>query len=172
MTTRHAVLFQGLLLGILTTAATPAARSAEAPPQIATCGPAVNSWNAASEVEGKTTTSGGDELRAAVARTATGEDSELIAAGVAGHRAQDPILVSMPPLVYPALAKQANAAGLVRVKLLVGQDGRVLEAHAVSGPFLLRSFAEKTIRQWRYRPAVLNSHPIAAAAYANLSFHL
>jgi len=60
---------------------------------------------------------------------------------------------------------------MVRVKVVVGTDGRVIEAHAVSGPFLLRSFAEKAIRQWRYAPAVFNSHPIEATTYASLNFH-
>jgi outer membrane biosynthesis protein TonB len=147
MKNRHAVLFEKLLLATLV-AATLATLNAD------------------------TLSVGGDEGRAAVAATPTDEDAGLVAPGVTGHRAQGPVLVSMPSLVYPAMAKQANATGMVHVKLLVGSDGRVLEAHAVSGPILLRSYAEKTILQWRYAPAVFNSHPIEATTYASLNFRM
>jgi len=147
MTIRYAVLFEKLLLVTLL-AATHATLGAE------------------------TVSGGGDERRAAVAAAVTDEDPALVAPGVTGHRALGPVLVSMPPLIYPALAKQANAAGIVRVEILIGSDGRVIEAHAVSGHFLLRSYAEKTIRQWCYAPAVLNSHPIEATSYVSLNFHM
>ncbi|HEV3201529.1 MAG TPA: energy transducer TonB [Bryobacteraceae bacterium] len=147
MTTRHAVLFEKLLLATLV-AATLATLSAE-------------------------TLSGGAAVRrAAAAATATDEDAALVAPGVTGYQAQGPVLVSAPSLAYPAIAKQANESGLVRVKVLIGRDGQVIEAHAVSGPFLLRWSAEKAIRQWRYTPAVFNSHPIEATTYASLNFHL
>jgi TonB family protein len=119
----------------------------------------------------ETLSGGGDERRAGVSATVPDEYSAIVAPGVAGHRGQGPVLVSMPPLVYPALAKQANAAGMVRVEILIGRDGQVIEAHAVSGHFLLRSYAEKAIRQWRYAPAVLNTQPIKATTYASLNFH-
>jgi protein TonB len=102
---------------------------------------------------------------------APGDDTPAPAAtkAVAG-RLQHPVLVSKPPLVYPAIARPAHASGPVRVRVLVGKDGRVVEAHATSGPFLLLFAAEDAIRSWRYKPALLDKEPVEATTYVTVNF--
>jgi|SRR5215471_11749017 len=103
------------------------------------------------------------------AATADAETTSTTASPAA-TRTQSPVLVSKPPLVYPAAARKAHAAGDVHVTVRVGKDGRVLEAHATSGPFLLLFAAEDAIRNWRYKPALRDGQPVEATTYVTLSF--
>ena len=91
-------------------------------------------------------------------------------APAAGDKIKPPVLISKPPLVYPAMAKSARASGPVVVKVRVGMDGRVLDAHATSGPFLLLFAAEESVRSWRYKPALLDKEPVEATTYVTLNF--
>jgi len=52
----------------------------------------------------------------------------------------------------------------VRVYYLIGGDGAVYNAHAISGEGLsnepsLRKAAEEAVIQWRYQPATLDGNP-------------
>lgn len=49
---------------------------------------------------------------------------------------------------YPPEAKKAGAAGLVRVHVVVDENGRVVEVSSSEGPPLLRQVAEDAARQW------------------------
>ncbi len=84
--------------------------------------------------------------------------------------ARSPQLLSRSPLNRPEIARQANAIGPVRVEVRIGADGRVLEARAISGQFLLRPYAEKAIREWRYAPAETGGSHVEATTYVTLNF--
>ena len=62
--------------------------------------------------------------------------------------------------VYPAIAKQANASGEVRVAIIIGENGQVVEAKAISGHPVLRSAAEDAARKWVFRPTLLDGKPV------------
>jgi len=62
--------------------------------------------------------------------------------------------------IYPSIARQINASGEVKVQITIGEDGKVLEAVAVSGPPLLRKAAEDAARKWGFEPAKFNGRPI------------
>ena len=47
----------------------------------------------------------------------------------------------------------------VAVELLVGKDGKVIDAHAVSGPPAAYKSAEKTARAWTFQPYLLLGEP-------------
>ena len=50
----------------------------------------------------------------------------------------------------------AGEGGVVTVAVIVGKDGSVIEASAVSGPGAARDSAVGAVRQWKYRPTLLN----------------
>ncbi len=65
--------------------------------------------------------------------------------------------------IYPALALDARVQGLVKVNLLVGKDGRVLDVQLdpkVNVP-ILNQAALEAARQWVFKPALVNNHPVA-----------
>ena len=71
--------------------------------------------------------------------------------------------------VYPADASAQHISGTVRVYYVIGADGAVYNAHALSGEGLsgdpsLRKAAEDAVLQWRYQPATLDGKPIQTNA--------
>jgi TonB family protein len=62
--------------------------------------------------------------------------------------------------IYPAIARQINASGEVKVQVTIGEDGRVMEAVAVSGHPILRTAAEDAARKWLFKPTTLNGKPV------------
>jgi TonB family protein len=65
-----------------------------------------------------------------------------------------------PQPVYPSIAKQINASGEVQVAIVIGENGRVIEAKAVKGHPVLRAAAEDAARKWVFRPTLLDGKPV------------
>lgn len=61
--------------------------------------------------------------------------------------------IEMPEPVYPAIARAGGASGMVMVQVTVDEQGRVVEAAAVSGHLLLRQAAVDAARRARFNPA-------------------
>jgi TonB family protein len=59
--------------------------------------------------------------------------------------------------IYPAMAKQMNIAGTVRVLAVVAQDGNVKAVEPVGGSPLLVQVSEDAIKRWKFAPATAES---------------
>jgi TonB family protein len=71
--------------------------------------------------------------------------------------------------VYPPEAISQHIAGTVRVYFVIGADGAVYNAHAISGEGLsndpsLRKAAEEAVIRWRYQPATVDGKSIQTNA--------
>jgi protein TonB len=75
-----------------------------------------------------------------------------------------------PP--YPELAKLAHISGEVSVQAIIGRDGRLLNLRAISGHPLLVEAALNAVRQWRYRPYLLNGQPVEVETQITVNFTL
>jgi TonB family protein len=62
-----------------------------------------------------------------------------------------------PKPEYPPLAKNQQAQGQVEVDVVVGPDGTVKDAHAISGHLLLRDSARATAMKWKFDPEKLHN---------------
>jgi protein TonB len=82
------------------------------------------------------------------------------------------MLVSKTPPVYPIDAKKAGISGTVVLAATIDTDGMVKELHVVSGPDLLQQAALDAVREWRYRPYLLNGQPVEVCTQINLIFTL
>jgi TonB family protein len=60
--------------------------------------------------------------------------------------------VSCPQPEYPSAAKAANIHGTVRLRALIGTDGRIWRLHLISGPELLQQAALDAVWKWRFEP--------------------
>jgi TonB family protein len=58
--------------------------------------------------------------------------------------------------IYPPIAKQMKASGEVQVEITIDENGRVIEAKAISGHPMLRAAAEDAARKWVFRPMRLD----------------
>ena len=62
--------------------------------------------------------------------------------------------------VFPTLARQAGREGHVELHAIIATDGSVRSLQFVAGdPFFSHS-ALDAVRQWRYKPTLLNGHPV------------
>jgi protein TonB len=74
--------------------------------------------------------------------------------------------------VYPRLAIAAHISGTVRLMGVVAKDGTVQQIRVVSGPALLVEAALDAVRQWIYRPTMLNNKPVEVIAPIDVIFSL
>jgi periplasmic protein TonB len=74
--------------------------------------------------------------------------------------------------IYPELARKARVSGTVRLLGVIGRDGRVERLQVVSGHPLLVPAAVDAVRQWTYRPTLLNGDPVEVMAPIEVNFTL
>ena len=78
--------------------------------------------------------------------------------------------ISQPHAVYPDIAKARRITGTVAILVTVGKDGKVSNPRFKSGPLVFRDAAFDAVRQWRYKPAMLNGAPIEQETEIRLNF--
>jgi protein TonB len=74
--------------------------------------------------------------------------------------------------VYPPLAKQARVQGTVKLIGIIATDGTVQQLHVISGHPLLIQAALDAVRQWVYRPTMLNGEPVEVESPIDVNFTL
>jgi periplasmic protein TonB len=70
------------------------------------------------------------------------------------------MLVHRVEPVYPTLARQLGRAGRVELRAVIATDGTIQSLQVVSGDPLFYQSAMDAVRQWRYRPTVLNGEAV------------
>ena len=80
-------------------------------------------------------------------------------------------LISAPAPEYPKLAGLIHMEGQVTLQAVVGRDGKVVATHVLQGHRLLQGAASDAVRQWRYRPYLVNGQPAGCgdSCYGELS---
>jgi protein TonB len=73
---------------------------------------------------------------------------------------------------YPPLAKQARIQGVVVLTAIIGKDGNVQNLQVVSGHPLLAPAAIEAVKQWRYKPFLLNGQPVEVETTVTVNFHV
>ena len=73
---------------------------------------------------------------------------------------------------YPPLARQARVQGPVVLHAVIGKDGLVQQLQVVSGHPMLIPAALDAVKQWRYKPYVLNGEPIVVQTTITVNFQL
>ncbi len=71
----------------------------------------------------------------------------------------DLVLHKVTP-VYPDPAKKARIQGKVVLSAIIGKDGTVENLQVISGPRDLQQSALDAVRQWTYKPFLLNGEPV------------
>jgi TonB family protein len=113
---------------------------------------------------GITSASGGE-----VQRAATVEPAGILT--LPAEAAEASLLHRVEP-DYPEAARQQRVQGTVVLDLRMGQDGRVREVTAVSGPPLLAQAATAAVKQWRFKPRLVGGHPAEMQTRIALNFQL
>lgn len=73
---------------------------------------------------------------------------------------------------YPEIAKQAHIQGSVVLHAVIGKDGQVQGLQVVSGHPMLTASAINAVKQWRYKPYMLNGQPTEIDTTIKVNFTL
>jgi protein TonB len=82
------------------------------------------------------------------------------------------LLVNMVRPEYPADAKDQNIQGVVLLKVIIDKEGNVDNTQLISGHPLLAPAAIKAVKQWKYKPYLLNGNPIEVESQVTVNFTL
>ena len=77
-----------------------------------------------------------------------------------GGNVQAAMLVYRVEPVYPTLMRQIHRSGRVELHALIAADGTVQSLQAISGDPGFYQSALDAVRQWRYRPTILNGQAV------------
>ncbi|CAN5401005.1 hypothetical protein BH10ACI4_BH10ACI4_12500 [soil metagenome] len=81
------------------------------------------------------------------------------------------VLTRVPP-VYPKAAKEAKIQGAVVLKGVIGKEGLVEQLNVVSGPSELVNSAIEAVKQWTYRPYLLNGNPVDVETTVTVTYSI
>src|SRR6185436_2391884 len=73
---------------------------------------------------------------------------------------------------YPPLARQARIQGQVLLQAQISKDGSIENLSLISGHPMLAPAAIEAVKQWRYKPYMLNGEPVAVDTQVVVNFTL
>jgi periplasmic protein TonB len=83
------------------------------------------------------------------------------------------LLVRKVEPTYPQMAKIARVQGAVLLAALIGKDGTIQNLHVVSTASpLLNQAALDAVKQWKYKPYILNGEPVEVDTNITVNFTL
>ena len=87
------------------------------------------------------------------------------------HMMEGNLIYRVQP-VYPPLARAARIQGSVQLRAIISRTGTIENLQAISGPPMLVGAAIDAVRQWRYRPYLLNGDPVEVETQVTVNFSL
>ncbi|MGC1782187.1 MAG: M56 family metallopeptidase [Acidobacteriaceae bacterium] len=81
-------------------------------------------------------------------------------------------IVSQVQPKYPEAAKKARIQGTVVLNAKIGKDGTVENVKVVSGPQVFRRSSLDAVRQWTYKPFLLNGNPVEVETTLSVVYSL
>lgn len=73
---------------------------------------------------------------------------------------------------YPPLARQARIQGSVILEATISKDGAIENLRTISGHPMLVPAAINAVKQWKYRPYLLNGEPVEVQTTIQVNFTL
>jgi TonB family protein len=89
-----------------------------------------------------------------------------------GGQVEQANLVRKIQPAYPREAKEGGVQGVVRLQVRIDRDGHVSEATVISGDPLLASAAIDAVKQWLYRPTLVNGNRVEVETEVDVNFTL
>lgn len=84
---------------------------------------------------------------------------------------QELLLKQIPP-VYPPNALRIRLEGAVQLQATISKKGDISSVKIVKGNDLLAHAAVDAVKQWKYRPFVLNGAPVETQTLITIDFKL
>ena len=71
---------------------------------------------------------------------------------------------------YPPLARQARIQGQVLLQAEISKDGSIQNLRLISGHPMLAPAAIEAVKQWKYKPYLLNGEPVEVETQVQVNF--
>jgi TonB family protein len=98
---------------------------------------------------------------------ASGEPRRKVPAGVTTG-----LLVKKVNPFYPPAARSARIQGTVVLEAEISKKGTIVNLELIEGPIELAGSAVDAVRQWRYRPYMLNGEPVDIRTQIMVNYEL
>src|SRR5579863_966644 len=85
------------------------------------------------------------------------------------HMSEGDLVRKIVP-TYPPLARTARIQGTVVLQAMISKLGTIEDLRLLSGHPLLAPVAIEAVRQWRYRPYILNNEPVEVETQITVNF--
>ncbi len=82
------------------------------------------------------------------------------------------LLIQKTLPVYPPIAIASRTEGTVVLQANISREGTIENLRVLSGSMMLQQAAMNAVRQWRYRPYLLNGEPVEVETTVNVIFKL
>jgi periplasmic protein TonB len=82
------------------------------------------------------------------------------------------LLIRKVQPTYPPLARQARIQGSVLLQAEISKDGSIQNLRLISGHPMLAPSAIEAVKQWKYRPYILNGEPVEVETQITVNFTL
>lgn len=138
-------------------------------------------WNTASAQQATEAVRAFDEhlriLPSSMTQSAGGAQVDLVIAGTptrikVGGNVQSAMIIRRAVPVYPPEAKAARVQGEVHLAVVIGTDGTVQQVIVLDGPAELVTAATDAVKQWVYKPTLLNGNPVQVETSITVNFTL
>lgn len=87
------------------------------------------------------------------------------------HMSEGDLVHKVVP-AYPPLARTARIQGAVILQAVISKSGTIENLKLLSGHPMLTAAAVEAVRQWRYRPYILNGEPVEVETQITVNFSL
>jgi TonB family protein len=77
-----------------------------------------------------------------------------------------------PSPVYPSVARSMRMTGIVKVEVVVDEEGKVSEVQNTDGPTMLQAAAQDAVRKWKFKPFTRDGEPVRATGFVSFNFSL
>jgi protein TonB len=82
------------------------------------------------------------------------------------------LLIQKIEPAYPPLARAARVQGEVVLSALIDSNGQITNLQLISGHPMLVPAAISAVKQWRYKPYLLNGQPVEVETTITVIFSL
>ena len=82
------------------------------------------------------------------------------------------LTITKAPPQYPQEAKDARIQGAVLMRVVIDKEGNISNIQLISGHPVLAPAAIEAVKQWKYRPFLLNGEPVEVDTQVQVSFTL
>jgi periplasmic protein TonB len=85
---------------------------------------------------------------------------------------QSGLLIRKVNPTYPPLARQARIQGTVVLQAQISKEGNIENLQLISGHPMLAPAAIEAVKQWKYKPYLLNGEPVEVETQVQVNFTL